>query len=66
MGKRVPKRLKQQFAKTLKAWRTNKGLTQTEAAERLEVPVKTLQNWEIARTMPTGFGYTSIMRVLTR
>lgn len=66
MGKRVPQRAKQEFADTLKEWRSNKRLTQVEAAQRLEVPLKTLQNWEIARTMPVGYAYTAIMRILPK
>ena len=35
MGKRVPQKLKDQFAAELKAWRERRNLTQTEAAEAL-------------------------------
>jgi DNA-binding transcriptional regulator YiaG len=40
------------FARQLKAWRADRGLTQREAAEVLEVPHATLRNWEIARVSP--------------
>lgn len=65
MGKRVPKRAKLEFADELKAWRARKRLTQVEAARVLEVPLKTLQNWEIARTMPTGLGLLTINRIIS-
>jgi DNA-binding transcriptional regulator YiaG len=56
MGKRVPQKLKNAFAAELKAWRERRNLTQAEAAEALGLPsVRTLQNWEIGRTMPPSF-----------
>lgn len=65
MGKRVPQREKKQFARELKEWRENKRLTQEDAAKLLGVPsVRTLQNWEIARTMPTGLALVFLRRLL--
>ncbi len=52
MGQRVPQNRKDDFARQLKAWRADRGLTQREAAEALEVPHATLRNWEIARVSP--------------
>ena len=66
MGKRVPKKEKKAFAGVLKAWREERKLTQAEAARVLEIPLKTLQNWEIARTKPQGFAHTAILRFLER
>jgi len=66
MGKRVPKKEKKAFAAALKSWREDRKLTQVEAARVLEVPLKTLQNWEIARTKPQGFAHTAILRLLER
>ena len=37
---------------TLKAARVNVKLTQMEAAEKLNVSLKTLQNWEAGTTLP--------------
>ena len=37
---------------TLKAARTNSGLTQKEAAEKLEISVETLANYEKGRSFP--------------
>jgi len=55
MGLRVPERQKDQFARDLMAWRERRLFTQTDAAEFLGVPsVRTLQNWEIGRTLPVG------------
>ena len=39
-------------ARALKEWRAQKCLSQTEAAIRLGVPVRTLQGWELGRPMP--------------
>ena len=38
---------------TLRALRVNRGLTQKEAAERLNITPRTLQYWEMNRTFPT-------------
>lgn len=52
MGIRVTKKTKTAFANLLKDWRVRRGITQAEASADLGVPVRTLQNWEIARTAP--------------
>lgn len=39
-------------ARALKEWRAQEGLSQTEAAIRLGVPVRTPQGWELGRPMP--------------
>lgn len=56
---------RKQFAKNLKAWRERKGFTQTDAAKKLGLCVRTLQNWEIERNMPRGFGLTALLKVIT-
>ena len=40
------------LAALLKQWRTREGLSQTEAAIRLGVSIRTLQGWELGRPMP--------------
>lgn len=40
------------MALTLKALRVNKGLTQDQAAEYLDVTPDTLSNWENGRSFP--------------
>ena len=37
---------------TLRAARVNCGLTQQEAAEKLNVSLSTLKNWEAGKTFP--------------
>jgi len=66
MGKRVTKKSKREFMDALKASRSANGLSQSQAAERLGVPLKTLQNWEIARTKPQGFAYSAIVKIISR
>lgn len=44
--------MKQTIADKIRKWRSDKGLSQSQAAKELGVPVKTLQNWEIGRREP--------------
>ncbi|MFZ4484552.1 MAG: helix-turn-helix domain-containing protein [Chthoniobacterales bacterium] len=55
---------RKQFTKTLKAWRGRKGFTQVEAAAKLGISVRTLQNWEIERNMPRGFGLNALLKAI--
>jgi DNA-binding transcriptional regulator YiaG len=66
MGKRVPQKAKREFMDALKSWRARNGLSQSEAAERLGVPLKTLQNWEIARTKPQGFAEAALLKIIAK
>ena len=52
MGKRVTQKSKDEFAAKLKAWREKHMMTQAEAAKRLNVTLKSVQNWEGAWTAP--------------
>jgi transcriptional regulator with XRE-family HTH domain len=56
---------RKQFAKLLKDYRERRRYTQEEAAAKLGVSVRTLQNWEIARNMPRGFGHTALLKILS-
>lgn len=38
---------------TLRALRVNRGLTQSEAAEKIGVTRQTIQKWEASETFPT-------------
>jgi len=66
MGKRVTKTSKREFMDTLKAWRSANGILQSQAAEHLGVPFKTLQNWEIARTKPQGFAESALLKIMAK
>ncbi|MCA1997019.1 MAG: helix-turn-helix domain-containing protein [Armatimonadetes bacterium] len=64
MGKRVSKTAKRAFARRLRAWRQGRQMSQSEAAGRLGVPVRTLQNWEIARTKPSRLLEQMLLRAM--
>lgn len=53
-----------QFAKTLVAWREQNDYTQQEAADRLGVSRRSLENWEQERAMPQGFGLAAMLKVI--
>jgi DNA-binding transcriptional regulator YiaG len=61
----MAKMTRKKFATTLKDYRERRRFTQEEAATKLGVSVRTLQNWEIARNMPRGFGLSALLRVLS-
>ncbi|HET9377178.1 MAG TPA: helix-turn-helix domain-containing protein [Chthoniobacterales bacterium] len=52
--------------KKLKSWRTAKGLTQKQAAERLNVPLSTYRNWEQKRNQPIGLARQTLLRIIER
>lgn len=51
------------MAMTLKAIRVNLGLNQEEAAEKLGIQLRTLSNWENAKTFPNVPQIEKIMDV---
>ena len=52
------------FARKLKEWREESGYTQQEAADRLGVSRRSLENWEQERAMPQGFGLSAMLKVI--
>jgi len=52
------------FAKTLVAWREQNDYTQQEAADRLGVSRRSLENWEQERAMPQGFGLKAMLAII--
>ena len=48
----------------MKQFRERQKFTQEEAASNLGISVRTLQNWEIARNMPNGYGLQAILKAL--
>jgi DNA-binding transcriptional regulator YiaG len=53
-----------QFARTLIAWREQNDYTQQEAADRLGVSRRSLENWEQERAMPQGFGLGAMLQII--
>ena len=64
MGIRVSPKDKLAFAKKLKAWRKSKALSQSGAAKFLNISVRTLQNWEIARTKPSATACNLLLAII--
>ena len=52
------------FARTLVAWRKANDYTQQEAADRLGVSRRSLENWEQERAMPQGFGLGAMLKTI--
>jgi DNA-binding transcriptional regulator YiaG len=52
------------FAKTLLAWREQNDYTQQEAADRLGVSRRSLENWEQERATPQGFGLKAMLAIV--
>ena len=57
---------RKKFAKLLKDYRVRRKLTQEDAAKHLGISVRTLQNWEIARNVPRGFGLNALLKVISQ
>lgn len=56
----------QECAAALKAYRSRYQLTQAQAAAALGIPLRTLQNWEIARYCPSAFAQAALRWLLAR
>lgn len=52
------------FAQLLRKWRERNGYSQRDAAEVLNVPKASLQNWEQERAMPQAFGLQAMIEVI--
>ncbi len=48
----------------LKAARKARGLSQSEAARELDIPVATIRNWEQGRTTPPAYFQRLVLKVL--
>ncbi len=53
-----------QFARTLVAWREANDYTQQEAADRLGVSRRSLENWEQERAMAHGFVLIAMLLII--
>jgi len=52
------------FARKLKEWREENDYTQQEAADKLCVSRRSLENWEQERAMPQGFGLNAMLAII--
>jgi DNA-binding transcriptional regulator YiaG len=66
MGICISQRSKNEFAAHLKQWRKREKLSQSEAAEWLGVSVRSMQNWEIARTKPASVAEKLILHMIAQ
>ena len=54
------------FARMLQEWRERKGYSQRDAAEALEISIKSLQNWEQERATPRGYALKMLLKLIAR
>src|SRR6266566_1718414 len=52
------------FPRRLRAWRERNNLSQSEAALKLQISKRTLQEWEQDRAAPRGLARTAIEKAL--
>jgi DNA-binding transcriptional regulator YiaG len=54
------------FPTQLRTWRRANNLSQSQAAERLGVTVRTLENWEQGCRKPGKFARAAVMTILQK
>ena len=52
------------FADELRAWRSKHNLSQSEAALKLQISKRTLQEWEQGRAEPEGLARIAIQKIV--
>ena len=63
----IGRRSRENFAELLRAWRVARGgISMAEAARRLNVPYRTLQDWQLALHAPRGYARLAIEARLRR
>ena len=50
----------------LRKWRRARGLSQSQAAPLLGVPVRTVQSWEQAERVPQGLALKTVLEIVNR
>jgi len=53
------------LSKNLRAWRGRQGLSQSQAAARLGINVRSIENWEQGANAPTGLAMTALLALIT-
>jgi len=61
---RQQRRAAQSFPRRLRAWRERQNLSQSEAALKLQISKRTLQEWEQDRAAPRGFARTAVEKAI--
>jgi DNA-binding transcriptional regulator YiaG len=54
----------QSFPLRLRTWRERENLSQSEAALKLQISKRTLQEWEQARAAPRGFARAAVAKAI--
>ena len=54
------------FKKTIRAWRKSKGMVQKQAADFLDVSVRTYHGWEYGKTSPGKLAMAELLRRMTK
>ena len=54
------------FKKKIRAWRKSRGLVQKQAADVLDVSVRTYQGWEYGKTSPNKLALAELLRRMTK
>jgi DNA-binding transcriptional regulator YiaG len=54
----------EEFSRRLRAWRERNDLSQSEAAMRLQISKRTLQEWEQGRAEPQGFAQAAMEKAI--
>jgi DNA-binding transcriptional regulator YiaG len=52
------------FPRKVRAWRERNNLSQSEAALKLQISKRTLQQWEQGRAVPGGLARTAIEKAI--
>ena len=64
MSKKTKPFKSKHFARMLQEWRERKGYSQRDAAEALEISIKSLQNWEQKRATPRGYALKMLVKMI--
>jgi DNA-binding transcriptional regulator YiaG len=54
----------EELSARLRAWREKNNLSQSEAALRLQISKRTLQEWEQGRAEPRGLAWAAIEKTI--
>ena len=65
MPKKPKPKRKPKFADIVRDWRESRNLSKVQAAQRLGIPYRTFQDWELGNRTPRGIARSLIIRKLS-